>query len=306
MKKIEVYKNAPLKKVCTFNIGGNANFLFKTHSNYAIKKVIKYCCMHNIKYKVIGCGANLLFDDLGYNGAIIVNNAKQFKIKGEHIVANAGIKMAELIDIAKRNNLSGLEAFAGIPSTLGGAVFNNLSAWGHELANLVVYVKGFYVPPKKADIASYKASKNTSIKYFKTYTLSNKDCKFKYRGSVFSGGNFIITQAKLKLNKSNKTEIEQNIKTALTKKQTAQPLGYPNAGSVFKRTDILPAKLIDEAGLKGTKIGGAQISTKHAGFIVNIGNATSKDVKALVAKIEEVIYIKFSATLEREIEYVDY
>ena len=105
--------------------------------------------------------------------------------------------------------------------------------------------------------------------------------------------------------KSNKSRIEQNIKTALTKKQTAQPLGYPNAGSVFKRSNFLPAKLIDEAGLKGTTIGGAQVSTKHAGFIVNIGNATSKDVKALITKIEEVIYAKYSATLEREIEYVD-
>lgn len=305
MKKIEVYKNASLKKVCTFNIGGNANFLFKVHTNNAIKKVVKHCYAQNIKYKVIGCGANLLFDDLGYNGAIVVNCAKQCKIKGENIVANAGIKMAELIDITKKHNLSGLEAFAGIPSTLGGAVFNNLSAWGHELANIVVYVKGFYVPPKKADIVSYKTSKNTNTKYFKTYTLSNKECKFKYRGSVFSSGNFIITQVKLKLDKSNKSRIEQNIKTALTKKQTAQPLGYPNAGSVFKRSNILPAKLIDEAGLKGTTIGGAQVSTKHAGFIVNIGNATSKDVKALIAKIEEVIYAKYSATLEREIEYVD-
>lgn len=296
-KHIEIYQNKSLKNFCTFKIGGIAKLLFVVYSIKQLKQSIRYCLNNKLKFKVIGCGANLLFDDKGFDGAIIVNHCSRCFLISNRILVESGLSIAELINISANKGLSGIEFFAGIPSTLGGAIVNNLGAWNHEISSCVISVYGFFA----------KANKNN--KAFKTVKLAKKQCGFGYRTSRFKDKdftNFIITKIKLKLEKSSKSLILDNIKSVLNKKCRSQPTDKPSAGSIFKRTDVIPAKLIDDAGLKGTKIGDAEISTKHAGFIINLGKATSKDVKDLITHIQNEIYAKYSATLTREIEYVEF
>lgn len=288
MKKLEFYANISLKEFCTFKIGGNAKHLFVAHTLNQLKSAIVWCKRKNVKFKVIGLGANLLFDDLGFDGAIIVNKANKIKILGGDVWAFSGTTVAELILATKQHSLTGFEHFAGIPSTVGGGIVNNLGAWGFDFGQNVEYVKLI------------------DLKTLKTTKLKNQQCKFDYRSSLFKNGDFVVLSAKFNLKKATKTEIENNLKTAITKKSASQPTDKPSAGSIFKRTNIIPAKLIDELGLKGKTIGGAQISTKHAGFIVNIGSATSKDVKNLISFVENEIYLHYSATPIKEIEYVDF
>ena len=296
-KQIEIYHNKSLKDFCTFKIGGSAKLLFVVYSIRQLKLSICYCLDNKLKFKVIGCGANLLFDDNGFDGAIIVNRCSRCFLISNRILVESGLSIAELINISANKGLSGIEFFAGIPSTIGGATVNNLGAWNHEISSCINSVYGFF------------AKSSNKNKAFKTIKLTQSQCEFGYRFSKFKGedfSDFIITKIKLTLEKSTKSTILNNIKTALNKKCSTQPTDKPSAGSIFKRTDVIPAKLIDDAGLKGTKIGDAEISTKHAGFIINLGKATSKDVKDLITHIQNEIYAKYSATLTREIEYVDF
>lgn len=288
MKKIEFYTNKSLKNFCTFKIGGNAKYLFVVYSIKHLKSAIVWCKNKQIKFKVIGLGANLLFDDLGFDGAIIVNKTSKIKVCGNCILSFSGTTVAELIAKTKKHHLTGFEHFAGIPSTVGGAIVNNLGAWGFNIGQFVKYVKLI------------------DTQTLKTKKLCFNQCNFGYRSSVFKGKNGIILSVKFSLKKAQKQQIESNLKTALAKKTSTQPTNLPSAGSVFKRTSIIPAKLIDELGLKGTTIGGAQISNKHAGFIVNIGSATSNDVKQLIKLIENELFLHYSATPIKEIEFVDY
>lgn len=289
MKDLEFFSDMSLKEFCTFHIGGNARYLFVANSTSGLKKAIKWCQKHKCKFKIIGCGANLLFDDAGFNGAIIVNKSKHIKSFGCFLLASSGTTIAELISFSKQKQLSGLEYFSGIPSSLGGGIVNNLGAWGHEIAKSIVYVKGFF------------ANKPNKI-----VKLTNKQCKFDYRNSIFKSNNFVITTAKIKLKKASKFEIEHRILETIKKKHASQPMDKFSAGSVFKRSQIIPAKLIEEAGLKGLIVGNAQISQKHSGFIVNIGNASARDVKNLVEIIKLEIKTKYDVNLDLEIEYVSY
>lgn len=305
-KKLEKYLGKSLKEFCTFKIGGNAKWLFVTHSIRQLKQSVAWCIQNNTKFKVIGLGANLLFDDAGFDGAIIVNKAKSTYIFNKKLLVSTGTTIAELINTTKQKGLTGLEYFAGIPSTLGGALTNNLGAWGQDIAGLVLWVKGFYVNQNSTfEQAQSNTTKAQKIK-FKMVKLKQNKCKFEYRNSIFKANpNFIITQAKLKLNRKNKAEIQNKITETLNKKSATQPVDKPSAGSVFKRTHIIPAKLIDECGLKGKTVGNAQVSTKHAGFIVNLGESSSADVKTLIKQIENEIYMKYSVVLEKEIEFVE-
>ncbi|MBQ9795763.1 MAG: UDP-N-acetylmuramate dehydrogenase, partial [Clostridia bacterium] len=176
-----------------------------------------------------------------------------------------------------------------IPSTVGGAVVNSLGAFDTNFSDFVEYVECYH----KNDLT-------------KKLRLSNEECKFGYRTSLFKKGDYIITRVKLRLFEDDKTLIQQRIQEAIKKKKFTQPLDYPSAGSVFKRGNIIPAKVIDELGLKGTKIGGAEISTKHAGFIINTNSATSKDVKELISLIQEKVKTATNEQLETEIEFVEY
>lgn len=288
LKNIELIKNADLKNFCTFKIGGKAKFLYIVKNNNQLINVCKYLTNHNIKYKIIGLGANLLFDDNGYNGAIIVNKSNKIIFKNNSVFVDAGVNITGLIMKCCLRSISGLEALSGIPSTLGGALVNNLGAFDCCIADFIEYVECY-------------SKRNLNKKLI----LKNEDCQFNYRNSIFKSNDYIITKVKLNLKTDTPTLIQQRIKHYIEKKKSTQPLNYPSAGSIFKRGNIIPAKVIDELGLKGTRIGGAEISTKHAGFIVNTNSATSTDVKKLINLIKTNVYNSIGENLETEIEFVD-
>lgn len=315
----KILSNVSLKDFCTFKIGGSAKFLCIADNINTLIKLCKYCKSHNIKYKIIGLGANLLFDDLGFDGMIIVNKtnkilfeqgsqrSKQSASNGITEATNLGLCLQEqtsksavayvdsganvtsLIMQCYHRSLSGIENLAGIPSTVGGAVVNSLGAFDTNFSDYVEYVECYH-----------KDNLNKKL------ILSNQQCQFDYRSSLFKNGDYIITKVKLKLKTDDKTLIQKRIQEAIDKKRSNQPLDLPSAGSVFKRGHIIPAKVIDDLGLKGTKIGGAEISTKHAGFIVNNTNATSENVKQLISLIQEKVKTVYNEDLQPEIEFVEY
>ncbi len=286
-KSIEYINNANLKEFCTFRIGGCAKHLFIIHDTDTLLIVCYICKVLNIKFKIIGLGANILFDDAGYNGVIIVNKSDKILIKDNYIYADSGVLVSSIIAKCKQHQLNGLEALAGIPSTLGGAMINNLGAFNVSISELTVWVECFDINALEIKIR-----------------LKNIDCKFNYRDSIFKDGNYIITRIKLQLKHGTNKEINNNIKEAITKKTTTQPLDYPSAGSIFKRCEIIPAKVIDELGLKETRFGNAEISKKHAGFIINTNNATSRDVLKLINFIKQKVINATNVDLKEEIEYV--
>lgn len=283
----EVLNNVSLKDFCTFHIGGSAKFLCIAKSNTQLIEVCNYCKTHNIRYKIIGLGANLLFDDLGFDGMIIVNKSNKILFRKLAVYVDAGVNVTSLIMTCYARSLCGFECLAGIPSTIGGAVVNSLGAFNTTLSDFVEYVECYN-----------KSNLNKKLR------LTNKQCKFGYRTSIFKNGDYIISRVKLRLIQDDKTLIQQRIADSIEKKKTTQPLDYPSAGSVFKRGKIIPAKAIDELGLKGTKIGGAEISIKHAGFIINTHSATSEDVKQLISLIQDKVKSTYNENLEIEIEFV--
>ena len=289
MDNFEFETNVDLKDFCTFKIGGKAKFLFVAKDPTSLINVCLFAKTHNIKYKIIGMGANLLFDDLGYNGLIIVNKTSEISFRKNSVYCSSGVNVTNLIMKCYLRSLCGFECLSGIPSTVGGAVVNSLGAFETNFCDFVEYVECYY-------------KKNLT----KKLKLNRDECKFSYRSSLFKNGEYIITRVKLKLNYDDKTLIKQRIDNAIKKKTETQPLGVASAGSAFKRSDIIPAKVIDELGLKGTKIGGAEISTKHAGFIVNNTNATSKNVKDLIKLIQEKVKSATNEEIEPEIEFVEY
>ena len=282
-------KDVDLKKFCTFKIGGSAKLLYIAENTKSLIEVCHFCNRNAIKFKVIGLGANLLFSDNGFDGAIIVNRTNKVKFLKTNVVVDSGARVGSLITKCMLRSLSGIEKLAGIPSTVGGAVVNSLGAFETEFSDCVEYVECIDLDHPT-----------------KILRLKQADCGFGYRNSIFKGKNYLILKAKLNLNTKNIAEIESNIKSVLSKKSATQPLNYPSAGSIFKRQDgTIPAKLIDQLGLKGKTVGDAQISTKHAGFIVNLGNATSQNVKELINLIQTTVLKETGKQLEKEIEFVD-
>jgi len=302
MDNFKFEHNVSLKNFCTFKIGGSAKFLYIAKDINSLIGACSYANAHNIKYKIIGLGANLLFDDLGYNGLIIVNKSNRIlfrNVRGSFdcaqddpscsVYVDSGVNITNLIIKCCLRSLCGFENLAGIPSTIGGAVVNSLGAFNTNFSDNIEYVECYH----KSDLT-------------KKLRLNHDDCLFGYRSSIFKNNGYIITRIKLKLKQDNKQLIQQRIKEAIEKKTSAQPLSLPSAGSIFKRSSIIPAKAIDDLGLKGTKIGDAQISTKHAGFIVNTHSATSKDVKKLITLIQEKVKATYNTNLDPEIEFVEY
>lgn len=285
--KVKIIKDASLKNFCTFKIGGTANFVFIVENTHTLIQVCKFCTENNIKFKVIGFGANLLFDDEGFDGAIIVNKSKKVKFGFLSVKSDSGVSVGSLINKCIKRNCSGLENFAGIPSTVGGAVVNSLGAFNSNFSDLVDYVVCFN--PDTNKIVKIKAN----------------DCKFGYRTSIFKTCNLVILWVKLRFKFKRNKDIKNTMNSCLKTKQQTQPTNQLSAGSVFKRGTIVPALEIDKLGLKGTRIGDAQISTKHAGFIINLGSATSQDVKNLINLINIKILENYGCTLETEIEFVN-
>lgn len=269
----------------TFRIGGDASLFVSPADEEQLIGVISYLEKNGIRYFLLGKGSNVLFDDAGYDGAVIsTSKLDNISVCGNEITAQCGASFTYLASVAADNSLSGLEFAYGIPGSVGGAVFMNAGAYGSETA------------------AVLKSSKYLDISDFTVKTLSLEEHLFGYRDSTFRHRHFILLSSVFGLQTGEKAQIRAYMDELMQRRRDKQPLEYPSAGSVFKRyPGRYTAQMIDEAGLRGLSVGGAQVSEKHAGFIVNKGNATSRDVTELVGKVREAIRDKYGIEIECEI-----
>lgn len=285
-----IYKNEPMSKHTSFKIGGNADIYIKVKSVEEIVKIKEYAKKNGISVTVIGNGSNILVRDSGIRGITIQMNMQDIKIENVEndvfVYVASGVKLAALAITLQKEGITGFEFAGGIPGTIGGAVRMNAGAYGGEFSNIVEEV-------------TYLDEENNIV------TVPKEKVEFSYRHSIFVNSKKIVLSAKLKLKKGNEEDIKEYMNELAQKRKEKQPLDMPSAGSTFKRgADFFTAALIDEANLKGYTVGGAQVSTKHAGFIVNTGNATANDVLELVKNVKKQIYDKFGKKIELEIEVI--
>jgi len=309
-------RNVLLKNYTTFKIGGPAKYFFVAKNTEDLIKAVLVAKKLKLPFFVLGGGSNLLVSDKGYNGLVIKVQGSRFKVQGSTITTEAGVPLGKLVRVLIEKGLSGLEWAAGIPGTVGGAIFGNAGAFGSLMRDVVKKVEVFDI-------------KNEKIKIFQ-----NKNCKFNYRESVFKKNkNLIILSAVIQLKKgrhppaTRKKEIKNKIKENLKSRKEKQPLNFPSAGSVFKNpspAQVLKkfgrasgflagrlkrgeprsfgaGELIEKCGLKGKRIGNVKISEKHANFIVNLGGAKAKDVKKLINLVKKEVKNKFRIVLKEEI-----
>ena len=286
----KIIYNEPMKNHTSFKIGGNADLFVSVKTIEELKQALFYAKQKHIPITIIGNGTNILVSDSGIRGIVIKIDIQKFDLKEENehleITVGSGNKMMALATQLKNQEISGFEQLSGIPGTIGGAIYMNAGAYGKEMKDIVISTKCM----------------NTEGEIIE---LSNKEQKFEYRSSIFNNKDYIILEAKLKLQKGKKEDIEKQMKEYLNQRKEKQPLEYPSAGSTFKRQEgIITAKLIDECGLKGYKIGGAMVSEKHSGFIVNTGDATAKDVLELIKYVKDKVYEKYGVEIEEEIKLV--
>lgn len=286
LKKIDeeqIYMNEPMKKHTTFKVGGNADFFVKVKTIDELKFILQYTKKNNIPLTIIGNGSNLLVKDNGIRGITIQLKLENIEIDGSTVIVGSSVKLAVLAIKLLENELTGFEFASGIPGTMGGAICMNAGAYGSEMKDVV----------KQVTCIDYDGNE---------IILSNSDMEFSYRNSILKKKDLIVLQVVLEFIKGNKEEIKQKMDEYKKSRIEKQPLELPNAGSTFKRgEDFVTAMLIDQAGLKGYKIGGAQVSLKHAGFVVNTGDATAKDILDLIAYIKKTIKEKFDKDIQEEI-----
>lgn len=302
----EVLEGEPMSRHTTFKVGGCARLFVTLSDEEDIVRLIAALKEAGEKFEIIGRGSNLLVSDEGYDGVIICINNKDAKAEilmdamgegetmpgeGETMpregavtfYAPAGMSLITLSTMARDASLTGLEFACGIPGTIGGAIIMNAGAYGGEIADVVTSVRAV---DTNGDVREY----------------SREEMKFRYRGSYAMDAGLVVLGATFALKRGEKEEIAETMKENLSKRSSAQPLEYPNAGSTFKRPEgDFAGRLIEEAGLKGFSIGGAQVSTKHAGFIVNTGEATATDILALTDHVINTVYEKTGVKLELEI-----
>ena len=321
-RKCEVLENEPLKKYTTFKIGGAASAIITVESTDVLAELYALCSKTEVPCMVIGNGSNLLFSDEGYNGVVfrLDGEFRSMSMLDEHaahltddrpspdgddetenqrgdssvknqtavrrIKCGAGVTLAKLCKFALDHELSGLEFAWGIPGSTGGAAFMNAGAYGGEMKDVIESVS--YVSPDGT-----------------CGTLTAAQLDLSYRHSVFADKPGIITSVTVRLRHDDKKLIHERMDDFMERRRTKQPLEYPSAGSVFKRPEgYFAGALIQECGLKGKQIGGAQVSEKHSGFIINKGNATCNDVCELIEFIQETVYKEKGVRLECEVRKV--
>ena len=290
LNKENLYYDEPMAKHTSFKIGGPADVFIKVDNIEELKEILDLSKKNQIPLTIIGNGSNLLVTDKGIRGITAKLNLKDIEIKNENnkqiIKVEAGVPVGLLAQKLLKEEITGFEELSGIPGTIGGAVIMNAGAHGKEIKDIL----------KKVTAMDYDGN---------IYEFTNEECKFSYRNSKFQKEKYIILQATLELEKGNSTEIKEKMDEYMQFRKEKQPIEYPNAGSTFKRgEDFVTAKLIDEAGLKGYKVGGAQVSEKHAGFIINKNNATATDIINLIEEVQKIVYEKFNKKIELEIEII--
>ena len=283
-----VLTDEPMSKHSTFRIGGNADVFVSISNETELVELIAYLKEEQVPYYIIGNGSNLLVSDKGFNGVIIEigSNYKDIRVRDNQIIARAGALLSAVSHVALENNLAGMEFASGIPGTVGGAIIMNAGAYGGEMKQVASQIKAI-MPDGTIKI------------------LSNEEMKFEYRNSRAKREGFIILQVTYQLTEGDREVIDGIMRDLNMKRRDKQPLEYPSAGSTFKRPEgNFAGKLISDAGLKGFSIGGAQVSEKHAGFLINKDNATSADMYRLIMEVRDRVKESTGVELEPEVIFL--
>ena len=284
--KENVRTDEPMKQHTTFRIGGAADYFVSPQTTDQIKNIIDLCKSEEMPWYVIGNGSNLLVSDRGFRGVIIqlFKNFSDLRVEGDRLYVQAGTLLSRTAKKALEASLTGFEFAAGIPGTIGGAVVMNAGAYGGEMRDIIETVT---------------VLDETGAQH----VLSVEELELGYRTSCILKKHYIVTQAVLKLAAGEEQAIRARMKELATQRAEKQPLEYPSAGSTFKRPEgYFAGKLIMDAGLRGYRVGGAQVSQKHCGFVVNTGNATAQDVRTLIADVSAEVDRQFQVKLEPEIK----
>ncbi|MFR2570559.1 MAG: UDP-N-acetylmuramate dehydrogenase [Clostridia bacterium] len=290
LKETNILFNENMAKHTTFKVGGEAECFIKIDNMKDLRTVLVYARNNNIKITVIGNGSNVLVLDKGIKGIVLnirINKIETVNYDGRIFAKiGAGVKISMLGHLFLKNGITGFEELSGIPGTIGGAIRMNAGAHGKEFKDIVNNV--------------------TCMDYDGNIVkLENKDMQFEYRKSILKDKKYIVIEVEMMFQNGNEEEIKEKMTQYAKYRKEKQPIEYPSAGSTFKRgNDFITAKLIDEAGLKGYNIGGAEVSEKHAGFVINKGNATAKDILELIKYIQDKIYKEFEKKIELEIEII--
>ena len=289
--KENIKTNEPMSKHTTFKTGGDADFYVILDKENQVEALVKYSKENNLKLYIIGNGSNLLISDEGVRGIVakVTFDDVLFEEEKEEIIVTvgAGCKVMVLAQLFKKKEITGFEELSGFPGTIGGANYMNAGAYGREMKDVIIETKAYNKETGEIEV------------------LKNEDQKLEYRSSIFKNKKYVIIETTLRLQKGKAEEIAKKLNEYLMQRREKQPLEYPSAGSTFKRGEgFITAKLIDECGLKGYKIGGAQISEKHAGFIINKNNATTKDILDLIEYTKKKVFEKFGVQIEEEVEII--
>lgn len=272
----------------TFRIGGLADCFVQLENTEQLIKVQKYLSQVGMPFFILGNGSNLLVSDAGFRGVILQIGSKMSKVtvEGNVIVAQAGASMAQIARTAMEHELAGMEFASGIPGTIGGGVVMNAGAYGGELSQIVTQVN---VVNSEGEIME----------------LDNETMEFGYRTSTIRNNPFTVTEVILRLEKGDRQQIRERMEELAARRREKQPLEYPSAGSTFKRpAGYYAGQLIMEAGLRGFQCGGAKVSDKHCGFVINTGNATAEDVRTLIREIQTRVKDQFNVNLETEVLFL--
>lgn len=285
-----IKRDVPMNKYTTFKIGGNAKLFAEVETKAQLSALIVACNENDVEYIVIGKGSNIIVNDNGLD-MLVIKLSGEFcnvdRIDDTTLYCGAGLSLAGLCKEAENNSLSGLEFAWGIPGSVGGAVFMNAGAYGGEMKDVVYSV-------------------NHIDKNGKFGTIKASGIDFGYRHSVYKENGYTIIGVVLKLKLDTRTEIRNRMDDFMGRRKDKQPLEFPSAGSVFRRPEgAYAGALIEQCGLKGASVGGAQVSPKHAGFIVNTGGATAQDVKNLIEKVQTTVKNETGYFLKREVIYLD-
>ena len=284
---MKIQENVSLKKYTTFRIGGPAKYFFTAHTKFSLLEAVQEAFKRRLPFFILGKGSNLLVSDQGFRGLVINVKCQKLSVKNNKISAEAGVSLGQLASSSLENSLSGAEWVVGIPGTIGGAIFGNAGAFGKSMKDIV-------------DSVEVLDTKKNIVRKIK-----NKACRFGYRQSFFKKNrHLIIISCELKLKKRDRHDIKKEMKGYLDYRATHHPKN-PSAGSIFTNPKGYSAReLIDICGLKGKKIGGAQISNTHSNFIINSGNAKARDVWSLVQLVKKTVNKKFKVKLEEEINFL--
>ena len=283
-----VLEAEPMGKHTTFRIGGPADLFVAPENTDEIKKLIAICKEEEVPYFILGNGSNLLVSDKGYRGVImqLYRSFGQITLKENEIHAQAGALLSGIAAMAREASLTGFEFAGGIPGTLGGAVVMNAGAYGGEMKDVL---KEVTVLTPEGEVV----------------TLQARELQMGYRTSIIKESGYIVLEAVISLKKGDQDEIKSRMQELAGMRSSKQPLSYPSAGSTFKRPEgYFAGKLIMDSGLRGYQVGGAQVSEKHCGFVINTGNATAKDVTTLMADVQRIVMEKFGVKLEPEVKFL--